>query len=80
LNLEGGALVQQVHDSSPAEGAGIKPRDIVTSLDGMKVLSMSALKLVLRNYRPGQMVTLKLLRDGKEQTVKATLVERPAKV
>lgn len=72
-----GALVRRIRADSPAAKAGVQERDIITSVEGRKVTSMSALVVALRNRKPGQVVTIGLTRDGKPMTVQATLVERP---
>ncbi|MEY2476674.1 MAG: hypothetical protein QOG87_1989 [Actinomycetota bacterium] len=72
-----GALVRKIRADSPAAKAGVKERDVITSVAGKPVTSMSALVVALRTRKPGQVVTISLSRDGKNLTVEATLVERP---
>jgi putative serine protease PepD len=72
-----GALVRKVRAGSPAANAGVKERDVITSVESRKVTSMAALVVALRSRKPGQVVKIGLLRDGKPVTVQATLVERP---
>lgn len=72
-----GALVRRVREDSPAAEAGVRERDVITAVEGRKVTSMAALVVALRNRKPGQEVTLQLVRDGKPVSVEATLVERP---
>lgn len=77
LGLAGGAMVTGVRPSSPAGRAGLAPADVITSVDGVPVASMSALRLLLRSHRPGHVVALTLVRDGRPRTVKVPLAERP---
>jgi S1-C subfamily serine protease len=72
-----GALVRKVRDDSPAAKAGIKARDIITTVEGHRVTSMAGLVVALRSRKPGQVVKIALSRDGKNVTVDATLVDRP---
>jgi putative serine protease PepD len=72
-----GALVRRIRSDSPAAKAGVKERDVITSVAGRPVTSMSALVVALRTRKPGQVVSIGLSRDGKPLTVEATLVERP---
>ncbi len=72
-----GALVRRIRSDSPAAKAGVKERDVITSVAGKPVTSMSALVVALRTRKPGQVVSIGLSRDGKPLTVEATLVERP---
>jgi putative serine protease PepD len=72
-----GALVRKVRAGSPAADAGVKERDVITSVEDRKITSMAGLVVALRSRKPGQVVKLGLVRDGKPVTVQATLVERP---
>ena len=72
-----GALVRKIRPDSPAAKAGVHERDIITSIEGRPVTSMSALVIALRTRKPGQVVTIGLSRDGKPLKVQATLAERP---
>lgn len=73
----GGAVVRRVRDGSPAAAAGLAPKDVVVSIDGTTVESMTALKVLLRSRRPGQTVDITFLRDGRTHHVIATLSPRP---
>jgi serine protease Do len=70
---KGGATVLEVTKGSPAEKAGIKKGDIITKLNETKIESPETLYETVHNLKPGDKVTIILTRDGKEQTVVATL-------
>jgi len=72
-----GALVTTVEPDSPAGKAGFKEGDFVTEFNGQKVKDMRQLRLIVSQTAPGKKVTLKLLREGKEKTLTATLGEMP---
>jgi serine protease Do len=72
-----GALVADVVPDSPAGKAGFKEGDFVTEFNGQKVKDMRQLRLVVSQTAPGKKVTLRILRDGKEKTLTATLGEMP---
>ncbi|MDQ1373044.1 MAG: hypothetical protein QOJ09_382, partial [Actinomycetota bacterium] len=72
-----GALVRKIRAASPAADAGIHERDVITSVQAKPVTSMSALVVALRTRKPGQVVKIGLVRDGKPMTVDVTLVDRP---
>jgi putative serine protease PepD len=74
----GGALIQDVTGGSPAAKAGLQAGDLVVALDGQAVTSQDDLISRIRDHKPGDRVTLKVVRNGKEQTVTATLADRPA--
>jgi serine protease Do len=72
-----GALINDVTKNSPGEKAGLKPDDVVVSLDGKKVDSSSALSRNVALRPPNSSVTLGIVRGGKSQDVKVTLTSRP---
>ncbi|GAA4070323.1 S1C family serine protease [Streptomyces shaanxiensis] len=53
--------------------AGIKPGDVITSVDGQRVHSGEELIVKTRAHRPGDRLELTLERDGKEITISLTL-------
>jgi S1-C subfamily serine protease len=73
-----GALVQEVAQGSPADKAGLRVGDLVVAIDGKAVQSYSDLGARIRAHKPGDKVTLKVVRDGNETTITATLAQRPA--
>ena len=68
---DGGVLVASVTQDSPAEKAGLKAGDVITSIDGDRVRRTADLFDELTD-KEGE-VTVGILRDKKESTVKATL-------
>ncbi len=64
-----GALVSEPQDGSPAEKAGIKSGDIVTSVDGEKIESPKELARVIASIPPGNKAEIGLWRAGKAETV-----------
>jgi S1-C subfamily serine protease len=68
-----GAHIARVAAGGPAQRAGIKPDDVIVSLDGTAVASMNDLIEQLLRKDVGQIVQVGLLRGGKRITVRATL-------
>ena len=68
-----GVVVTDVRPDSPAAVAGLKRSDVILALNGKAVESLEDLRLLISETLPGTEVAIKLVRDGKEQTVKATL-------
>jgi serine protease Do len=66
LPRSAGVIVADVDPGSPAEEAGLKPLDIVTSLDGRRVEYARDFELIFYRRLKGDKVTVKVLRDGKE--------------
>ncbi|WP_134668572.1 S1C family serine protease [Halorussus marinus] len=77
LNVTSGVLVQQVISGSPADGA-IQSGDVVLQVAGQPVASQEDLASALVRYRPGDTISMQILRDGERRTVEVTLGERPA--
>jgi serine protease Do len=68
-----GAIISDVTGDSPAEKAGLKPGDVVVSVDGHEVEDNGDLSSYIASKSPGTTVRLKVLRDGAEQTLAVKL-------
>jgi serine protease Do len=74
-----GALVGSFSgDGSAAEKAGLKQGDVILSVDGKPISSVSTLQRTIYGYQPGQTVTIGYARYGTQGTAKVTLQEAPA--
>ncbi|MBR3131871.1 trypsin-like peptidase domain-containing protein [Candidatus Saccharibacteria bacterium] len=58
---------------SPAAKAGLKDKDIVTAVNGVKVGAAGTLSDLIGEYKPGDTVQLTVIREGKEIAVNVTL-------
>src|SRR5579864_5647457 len=70
-----GALVSQVVEGSPADHAGIRTGDVITSVNGQPVKSNSELRNTIGLRRVGDKVDIGLLRDGKPLRVSAMIAD-----
>jgi S1-C subfamily serine protease len=68
-----GAVVKQVIPTGPANGAGLAPGDVITSVNGQPVNSATALTNILDQHHPGENVTVGL--EGR--TINVTLGDGP---
>lgn len=73
-----GALVYDVTTGSPAAKAGISKGEVITEINGERVIDNRSLRLKIAQMSPGTPVRLKLLRDRSEREVTITLGELPA--
>lgn len=73
LNVQRGAFVSEVLANSGSAKAGIKPGDVIISLNGKSLSSFAELRSRIATTEPGTKVKLGLLRDGKPQEVEVTL-------
>ena len=70
-----GVLVASVEDGSPASRACLKAGDIITSLDGREVRRREDVTQAVSEKRPGDRLTLGIVRDRKPRTIEVTLGE-----
>ncbi len=75
--VDGGAYLTRVVPSSPADQAGLRAGDVVVRVDDKPVDSSAQLGSVVRQYRPGDTVSVVVDRDGTELSLEAKLSEGP---
>ncbi len=95
LEVERGALVQQVEPGSPAERAGIRGGDVealvgdqalvlggdvIVEVDGDAIAKSDDIARAVEDRKPGEVVEVRVLRGDEERTVKVRLARRPAEV
>jgi S1-C subfamily serine protease len=96
LDVNTGALVQQVVDGSPAEEAGIEAGtdeisfqgqtdlatggDVIVGVNGKKLTREHDLADEISTHSAGDRVRLELLREGERRTVAVELGRRPARL
>ena len=72
-----GALVSDVFPNSPAEKAGIKSGDVIVGFNGKDITDVNSFQLAVSECAPGSSVMLKLLHNGRLETVTVVLTELP---
>lgn len=75
LSKPQGVLIQEVLKDSPAQLAGLKAGDLILSVDGKEVNASNELQTLIAEHRPGDIVSLKIYRDGKTITKEVKLAE-----
>ncbi len=75
IKEKAGALVSGVETGSPADKAGLKRGDLITGVNGNSVPDSTSLRNVIASTAPGTKVDLRIVRNGKEQTVTVLLGE-----
>ena len=71
-----GVLVTQVFSDQPAEKAGVKAKDVIVAVDGKPVSTGRELSAAVAGLPVGKEVPVKLIREGKEFSVKVRIAER----
>jgi serine protease Do len=83
LNSDEGVLVTAVMDNSPAEKAGIESKDVIIGFTEKgkgifeQVEDASQLKGLVKESSPGDVIMLKVSRDGKEKVLTVTVGKAP---
>ena len=72
----GGVKLTGVRANSPAEKAGIRGNDILIQIGDRKTPDLQAMTDALRAHKPGDVVEVRVLRDGVEQKLMVTLGTR----
>ena len=68
-----GVWVREIVDGGSAAGSDIKVNDIIIGIDGKKVQNFADLQEAIAQHRPGDKVTVKVMRDKKEKNIDVTL-------
>jgi serine protease Do len=72
-----GVIVSDVMPGSPAESAGVAPRDVVATVNGKPIDSVPVLTLTLATAHAGDVVTLGIVRDSGVVSIPISVIERP---
>lgn len=76
FGLPSGAAVASVTEGSPAENAGLKKDDIITSVNGTAVSSSSALVNIVGKSSAGDKLKLSVYRQGETLEITVTVAEQ----
>jgi serine protease Do len=71
-----GVLVSEVERGSPGEKAGLQPGDVIVGVDGKRVSDLEDVRSLLRLFRVGDSVPLRLKRGTKELSAAIVLEEQ----
>jgi S1-C subfamily serine protease len=69
LGTDKGTVIMQVARQSPAAEAGLRPRDVILSVDGETIKSRDQYRQVVLQHDIGDTITFKINRGGEELTV-----------
>ena len=72
-----GALVTDVIPGDPADEAGIQIKDVIIEINGMPIDSSRSLLKTIASIHVGEIVNIKVLREGKKRTFKVKIGKRP---
>ncbi len=84
LPVQSGAFIQNTRTGQPAvqpgsaaASAGLRDGDIIVAVEGTRLDYNTSLRQLLLRHKPGDTITLTVLRDGQERDFTVTLGERP---
>lgn len=77
LSRADGALVQDVTPGSPGARVGLRPYDVIVSVDGQPVRTHDRLIREIAERQPGSVARLEYVRDGRTVNAQVKLAERP---
>ncbi len=72
-----GAVVIQLAENSPAEKSGLKPMDIIRTIDGRRMKNTNDVQKYVLSKEIGQDIQLEILRDGSKKSLKIKLERMP---
>lgn len=75
LPAQWGVYIMKVSENSPASAAGLKQGDIITKVGDVTLDETHSYVNTLFTFKPGDQITLTVLRDGKDTQVQVTLGE-----
>ncbi len=78
LSTTTGALIAGVLKGSPADRAGVKPGDILISIDGRPVSDPTAMLNIVASLTPGRRASVKIRREQKDVDLQVEVGKRPA--
>ncbi|NVM76069.1 serine protease DegQ [Duganella sp. SG902] len=78
LQRQSGAIIAGVVRNGPADKGGIKPGDILLSVDGKPVADTNSMLNLIAQLVPGEKAKMSVLRKNRETTLDVTVGKRPS--
>src|SRR6267143_5946747 len=75
LSAERGVVLGKIVPDSPAAKAGLKENDVATEINGQRVEGAAQFRRMIHEIPAGRTIQLTMWRDGRTQTVSATLAK-----
>ncbi|MBP1707400.1 MAG: serine protease, DegP-HtrA family, partial [Chloroflexi bacterium] len=77
LAVDKGVLVTEIVSGAPADVAGIKAGDVITSIDGKDVASQDDLVQIIRSHKVGDSVSVVYWRGNSQNSTSVSLAQAP---
>jgi S1-C subfamily serine protease len=75
--VDGAVIISKVMEDTPAAQVGLQPGDLIIAIDDEAVTEIEPFVEILQSHKPGDEVTLTIIRSGEESQVAVTLTEHP---
>lgn len=72
-----GVVITNIILNGPADQAGLDRGDVITHINDQKVRDLRETLDQISKHKPGEKISIRIVRDGKTLTKKATVIERP---
>ncbi|WAV89383.1 Do family serine endopeptidase [Oxalobacter aliiformigenes] len=79
LGREEGVIIAAVLKNGPADKAGVKPGDILVSVEGQTISNISEMFNLIAKLKPDSKTKIVVLREGKEFPLEIIVGKRPSK-
>jgi S1-C subfamily serine protease len=76
VEVDEGAFITEVVPGSAADEAGLEAGDVIIEIDGDEVSESGEVRDRILEKEPGDTVEIRVIREGDEQTLEATLDQR----
>ena len=76
-DVEGGMVIADVEDGTPADDAGLQQFDVITKIDNQPITSLLDLRVYMYNEtKIGDTLEIEYVREGKKETTELTLTAK----
>ena len=75
---EKGVVVSDVQENTPASQSSLKVQDVIIKFDGKEVSGEEQFRKMVADTPVGKKIEMKVIRNGKEETLTATIAELPS--
>ncbi|MFO8024158.1 Do family serine endopeptidase [Thiohalophilus sp.] len=72
-----GIIITSILNQGPADDAGLQPGDVITRIDDQAVTDVASALDVISSHRPGDRITIYIIRQGKPMKKTARVIQRP---
>jgi Do/DeqQ family serine protease len=77
FGVDKGVIISEIYRDSPAFKTGIKPGDIIVSIDKKEITGPSDIQKIVSYKKPGDKIEVNIIRDKKPLDINVTIEARP---